>query len=119
MKLEKKKKVFMIFLLSCIYYIFYIISFVCNAKSLTVVIIYFFFFFSTANLDELRTLLAEFSTIVKLDECGLIRIQWKTLPEKYLLRFEILCVKTWHAMCFRENNNGRSKRACKRYRCFS
>ena len=31
------------------------------------------------------------------------------LREKCLLQSEILCVKTWHAMCFRENDNVGSK----------
>ena len=42
---------------------------------------------------------------------------------KYLLSSKILCVKPGHAMCFRENDNGGSKRAykqpCKCYHCFS
>ena len=33
------------------------------------------------------------------------------LCDKYLFQFEISSVKTRHAMCFRENNNGGSKRA--------
>ena len=35
----------------------------------------------------------------------------KMLCEKYLFQSEISCVKVYHAMCFRENNNGGSKRA--------
>ena len=34
----------------------------------------------------------------------------KILNDKFLLQFEILFVKAWHAICFRENNNSGSKR---------
>ena len=73
--------------------------------------------------SDLQKLLAKFYTFVKLDECGLIQTYWKTLCDKYLLLFEISCMKTSHAMCFRENNNGGSKRAnkwaCECYQYFS
>ena len=46
----------------------------------------------------------------------------ETLCHKYLLQYKILCMKSWHAMCIRENNNVGSKQAykwaCQCY-CFS
>ena len=52
-----------------------------------------------------------------------VRHTEETISEKYLLQFEISCMKLWHTMCFRENNNGWSKRAykwaCEPYQCFS
>ena len=68
-------------------------------------------------------LLVKVSTFVKLDKGGLIQTHWITLFGRHLLQFEISCVKTWHAMCFRENNNGGIKPAykwaCECYQCFS
>ena len=78
-----------------------------------------FVFFSLANLDGLTKVARRLLTCVELDECGLILRHWKTLRDKYLFQPEISCVKTWYAMCFRENNNRGSKRACKCYQCFS
>ena len=34
----------------------------------------------------------------------------KMLCKKYLYQPEISCMETWHTTCFRENNNGESKR---------
>ena len=81
------------------------------------------FFFSLQQIwTDWRQLFVKFSTYVKLAECGLIQTHWRKLCKKYLLQYEISCVKTLHTMCFGENNNGRSKRAYKRacecYQCF-
>ena len=99
-------------------------AFACNCKSFAIAITCFSFSFSLQQIStDWRKLLVKFSTFVKLDECGLIQTHWKTLCEKYLLKFEISCVETWHAMVFRENNNGGSKRAyklaCECYQCSS
>ena len=70
-----------------------------------------------------RKLLVKLSTFVKLDKCYLIQIHWRWLCEKYIMQFEILYVKLWYDMCFRENNDGGSKLAykwaCGRCQCFS
>ena len=60
-----------------------------------------------------RELLVEFSTFVKLDECGLIRTHWRNVIWHIFVQYEISCVKTWYTMWSRESNYGRSKRAYK------
>ena len=53
-------------------------------KALQLLQIFSFFFF-TANLD--RKLLAQFSTFLKLDKCGLIQTNWRNVTWKIFIPF--------------------------------
>ena len=61
---------------------------------------------------DLWKLLVKLSLFFKLDK-RLNSDTPKKCCDRCLLQFEISCVKTRHAMCFRENNNNRSKRGYK------
>ena len=69
------------------------LGFVCYTKILAIAIIFISFSFSPQQIwMDWRKLLAKFSTVLKLNECGLIQRLWRTLCEKYSLQFKIFCV---------------------------
>ena len=87
----------------------WIVGFAWNIKSFAITINFLFLVFSVANLDGLMKV-----------SCRIFCICWATraLREKYLFQPEISCVKTWHAMSFKENIMAEvsgHKRACRYY----
>ena len=62
---------------------------------------------------DLWKLLVKLSLFFKLDKRDLIQTHQRNVVTDVYFNFEISCVKTRHAMCFRENNNNRSKRGYK------
>ena len=68
-------------------------GFVCYTKSFAIAIIFISFSFSPQQIwTDWQKLFAKFSTLLKLNECGLIQRHRRTLCEKYSLQFEIFCV---------------------------